>query len=96
MLLLKTSHLPLLICLRWQKIICYSESRIISALISHQFWIISLHLVIHAVVSRYTVGVGFDASNPQLIMTDFPAARVQQCHAFTCVGIDYARPLRIR
>lgn len=67
-----------------------------SALINRQFWIISLRSVLHAVVSRCTVCVRFDGSNPQPVMADLPAARVQQCRAFVRVGIDYAGPLQIR
>lgn len=64
-----------------------------SALINRQFWIISLRSAIHAVVSRCTVCVRSNASNPQPVMVDLPATRVQQCRVFVHVGIDYAGSL---
>jgi hypothetical protein len=60
-LLSKRSHLSFLICCRWHKITCHSGPRVMSALISRHFWIMSLRSVIHSVVTKCSVCVRFDA-----------------------------------
>lgn len=88
-LLSKSSHLLFLICQRSHKITCHSGPRIMSALINRQFRIISLRSVIYIPWSAAaSVCVRFDASNPQPVMADLPAARVQQCRAYKFVRIS--------
>lgn len=55
-------------------------------LISRQFWIISLRYVIYSVTSHCTICVSIDSHNPQSVLADLSAARVQECLAFTRVG----------
>ncbi|KAL4103253.1 hypothetical protein QTP88_018630 [Uroleucon formosanum] len=96
MLLAKQSHLSLLICRRWHKITCHAGPRIMTALISRDFWIVSIKSVLHTVTRACPVCVRFDAKPPQPIMADLPAARVQQSRPFARVGVDYAGPLQMR
>ncbi|XP_008188328.1 uncharacterized protein LOC103310788 [Acyrthosiphon pisum] len=96
MLLAKQSHLSLLICHRWHKITCHAGPRIMSALISREFWIVSIKSVLHTVTRGCPICVRFDAKPPQPIMADLPAARVQQSRPFARVGVDYAGPLQMR
>jgi hypothetical protein len=95
-LLPKTSYLSVLVCRKWHKLSCHSGPRVMSSLINLQYWIISLRSVIHAVTSRCTVCLRFDAPRPQPIMADLPAVRVQEGRAFVSVGVDYAGPLQMR
>jgi hypothetical protein len=62
-------------------------------MIRRHFWIVSLPSIIHTVVIQCTVCVRFDDRNPQPLMADLPATCVQQCRAFTRVGVDYAGSL---
>lgn len=96
MLLAKQSHLSSLICRRWHKITCHAGPRVTTALISREFWIISIKSVLHTVTRECPVCVRFDANPPQPIMADLPAARVQQSRPFARVGVDYAGPLQMR
>lgn len=96
MLLSKQSHLSLLLCRRWHKITCHAGPRIMTALISREFWIVSIKSVLHTVTRACPVCVRFDAKPPQPIMADLPAARVQQSRPFARVGVDYAGPLQMR
>jgi len=95
-LLSKSSFLSTLICRRWHKITCHSGPRVMSAMIRRHFWIVSLRSVIHTILTQCTVCVRFDGRNPQPLMADLPGPRVQQCRAFTRVGVDYAGPLPMR
>ncbi|XP_015375614.1 PREDICTED: uncharacterized protein LOC107170105 [Diuraphis noxia] len=52
--------------------------------------------VIWRAISEFTICVKLSARNPQPIMADLPDVRVQQCHPFSCVGIDYAGPLLMK
>lgn len=65
-------------------------------MIRRHFWIVSLRSVIHTILTQCTVCVRFDGRNPQPLMADLPGPRVQQCRAFTRVGVDYAGPLPMR
>ncbi|KAF0712111.1 Integrase catalytic domain-containing protein, partial [Aphis craccivora] len=96
MLLAKQSHLSMLLCRRWHKISCHAGPRIMTALISREFWIVSIKSVLHSVTRACPVCVRFDAKPPQPIMADLPAARVQQSRPFARVGVDYAGPLQMR
>jgi len=96
MLLAKQSHLSMLLCRRWHKISCHAGPRIMMALISREFWIVSIKSVLHSVTRACPVCVRFDAKPPQPIMADLPAARVQQSRPFARVGVDYAGPLQMR
>lgn len=95
-LLAKRSHLAVLLCERWHRITCHSGPRVITSLISAQYWVISLRAVLHKIIARCCVCVKLAAKTPQPIMADMPATRVQQCRPFTHVGIDYAGPLQLR
>lgn len=95
-LLAKGSHLALLLCERWHKVTCHSGPRVITALISAQYWIVSLRALLHFVLSRCSVCVRLNAKPPQPFMGDLPAERVQQCRPFAHVGVDYAGPLQLR
>ncbi|XP_025191316.1 uncharacterized protein LOC112591650 [Melanaphis sacchari] len=95
-LLAKTSYLSTLVCRRWHKLTCHSGPRVMSAMIRRQFWVVSLRSVIYTILTQCTVCVRLDGRNPQPLMGDLPTARVQQCRAFTRVGVDYAGPLSMR
>lgn len=96
MLLAKQSRLSTLICHRWHKVTYHAGPRIMTALISREFWIVSIKSIIHTVTRICPVYVRFDAEPPQPIMAALPAARVQQSRSFARVGVDYAKPLQIR
>lgn len=96
MLLAKQSHLSMLICRRWHKITCHAGPRIMTALISREFWIVSIKSVLHIVGRACPICVRFDAKPPQPMMADLPAVRVQQSRPFARVGVDYAGPLQMR
>lgn len=64
-----------------------------SAVICRQFWIMGDRLVIRRAISECTTCVRLSARNLQPVMSDVPDVRVQQCHPFSCVGIDYAGPI---
>lgn len=95
-LLAKRSHLALLICQRWHKLSCHAGPRLITALISRQFWIVSVRAVLHSVSLKCTVCLRFDAKPLQPLMADLPVSRVEQCRPFSRVGIDYAGPMQMR
>lgn len=95
-LLAKGSHLALLIARRWHKITCHAGPRILTAIISRIFWIVSIRSVLYDVCRKCTVCVRFDAKPPQPLMADLPSARVQQCRPFAKVGVDFAGPLQMR
>lgn len=63
------------------------------AVLSAQFWIMSLCVVLYDALSRCCVRIKLAAKTPQPFMANLPAARVQQCHLFSRVSIDYAGPL---
>ncbi|XP_025204443.1 uncharacterized protein LOC112601188 [Melanaphis sacchari] len=95
-LLSKSSHLSLLVARHWHRFACHAGPRLMSDLICRQFWIVGDRYVIRRAISECTVCVRLSARNPQPIMSDLPDFRVQQCHPFACVGIDYAGPLLIK
>lgn len=95
-LIAKRAHFARLLCERWHKYTCHSGPRVMSALISRQYWIVSLRSVLHEILSRCTVCVRLSAKAIQPLMADLPAARVQQSRPFTRVGVDYAGPLQLR
>uniref|UniRef100_A0A2S2NBR8 Integrase catalytic domain-containing protein n=1 Tax=Schizaphis graminum TaxID=13262 RepID=A0A2S2NBR8_SCHGA len=95
-LLSRLSHLSVLLVRHWHKLLCHAGPRVITVLVSRQFWIVALRRLIRQVTSKCVVCVRFSAKNPQPLMADLPPSRVQQCRAFSKVGIDYAGPLLIR
>lgn len=95
-LLAKHSHLARLLCERWHKITCHSGLRVNTALISTQYWIVSIRSVLQKVLLRCSVCVGLNAKPPQPFMADLLMARVQQCRPFTHVEVDYAGPFQLR
>jgi len=95
-LLSKTSYLSLLVCRHWHKVTCHSGPRLMTALISRQFWIVSMRSVIYSVITKCTHCVRIRALNPHPRMADLPDARVHQCRPFSRVGIDYAGPIVVR
>jgi len=95
-LLAKASHLALLQCRHWHRISCHAGPRVVSAMVSRQFWIMSIRSVIHKVNNECAVCVRFDHQPPQPVMADLPAARVQPCRPFARVGIDFAGPLQLQ
>lgn len=95
-LLAKISHLALLQCRHWHRISCHAEPRVVSAMVSRQFWIMSIRSVIHKVSNECAVCVRFDHQPPQPMMAGLPPARVQPCRPFARVGIDFAGPLQLR
>lgn len=96
MLLPKTSHLAKLIVRHWHLVTCHSGPRVITALITRNFWIMSVRVVIRQTIGSCTTCVRAIAQSPQPLMADLPAARVQVCQPFSKVGIDYAGPLPMR
>ncbi|XP_008179923.1 uncharacterized protein LOC103308408 [Acyrthosiphon pisum] len=92
-LLSKASYLSLLIARHWHLFACHAGPRLMSALICRQFWIVGDRSVIRRAISECTVCVRLSARNLQPVMSDLPDFRVQQCHPFSSVGIDYAGPL---
>lgn len=82
MLLAKQSQLSKLICHRWHKLTCHAGPRIMTALVSREFWIMSIKSVFYAITHGCPVYERFDAKPPQPIMADLPAARIHQSRPF--------------
>ncbi|XP_050065611.1 uncharacterized protein LOC126554599 [Aphis gossypii] len=95
-LLAKDSHLSTLLARHWHLVTCHSGPRVITSLITRQFWIISVRAVIRRVIGQCTICVRTLAQSPHPMMADLPSSRVQMCRPFTRVGIDYAGPLSMR
>ncbi|CAI6351321.1 unnamed protein product [Macrosiphum euphorbiae] len=95
-LLAKHSRLALLVCRHWHRISCHAGPRVVTAIVSQQFWIMSVRSVLHQVSSECTSCVRFDHQPPQPLMADLPPGRVQQCRPFARVGIDFAGPLQLQ
>lgn len=95
-LLAKRSYFARLLCEKWHKVTGHSGPRVVAALISRKYWVVSVRSVLHEVLSRCVVCVRLTAKPVQPFMADLPAARVQQCRPFARVGIDYAGPLTMR
>ncbi|CAI6360469.1 unnamed protein product [Macrosiphum euphorbiae] len=95
-LLAKESHLSVLIARHWHLVTCHSGPRVITSLITRQFWIISVRAVIRRVIGQCTICVRTLAQSPHPVMADLPSSRVQMCRPFTRVGIDYAGPMSMR
>lgn len=95
-LLAKHSRLALLVCRHWHRISCHAGPRVVTAIVSQQFWIMSVRSVLHQVSSECTICVRFDHQPPQPLMADLPPGRVQQCRPFARVGIDFAGPLQLQ
>lgn len=45
--LAKRSHIALLLYRKWHKVTCQACLQVLTALISHQYWIVSLRSVLH-------------------------------------------------
>jgi len=95
-LIAKRSHFAELLCRRWHTITCHAGPRVLAALITRQFWVVSLRSVLHHVISKCTVCVRLDGKPLQPYMADLPSSRVQQRRAFEQVGVDFAGPLQMR
>lgn len=95
-LLARESHLSVLLARHWHLVTCHSGPRVITSLITRQFWIISVRAVIRRVIGQCTTCVRTLAQSPHPVMADLPSSRVQMCRPFTRVGIDYAGPLSMR
>jgi len=95
-LLSKSSHLSLLVARHCHRFACHAGPYLMSALICRQFWIVGDRYVIRRAISECTICVKLSARNIQPIMSDLPDVRVQQCHPFSCVGINYAGPLLVK
>ncbi|KAL4153154.1 hypothetical protein QTP88_000987 [Uroleucon formosanum] len=95
-LLAKVSHLAILQCRYWHRISCHAGPRVVSAMVSRQFWIMSVRSVIHKVSNECAVCVRFDHQPLQPVMADLPSDRVQPCRPFARVGIDFAGPLQLQ
>lgn len=95
-LLHKRSLFGMLLVRRWHKITCHSGPRLLTAMISRQYWIMSIRSVIHKVISQCVICAKLTARSAKPIMADLPAERVQQCRPFSRVGVDFAGPLQMR
>lgn len=95
-LMAKNSHFSLLLCRRWHVLTCHAGPRALTALISRQFWVVSLRSVLHKVLTNCTICVRLDARPLQPLMADLPRDRVRPRRPFECVGVDYAGPLQMR
>lgn len=95
-LLAKRSHYAYLLCHRWHRVTCHAGPRVLTALISRRFWIISLRAVLHGIITKCLVCVRHDAKRVQPLMADLPDTRVQQRRPFEHIGVDYAGPLQMR
>lgn len=95
-LLAKSSHFALLLCRRWHLLTCHAGPRVLTALISRQFWVVSLRSILHKILVSCTICVRLDARPLQPLMADLPRERVRPQRPFECVGVDYAGPLQMR
>ncbi|XP_050546118.1 uncharacterized protein LOC126908249 [Daktulosphaira vitifoliae] len=92
----KESHLALLIARHWHSFACHAGPRLVTALINQRFWIVGIRLVVHRAIRECITCVKFTGANPQPVMADLPAARVQGCQTFSKVGMDYAGPITMK
>jgi len=95
-LMAKNSHYALLLCRRWHVLTCHVGPRALTALISRQFWVVSLRSILHKVLTNCTICVRLDARPLQPLMADLPCDRVRPHRPFEYVGVDYAGPLQMR
>ncbi|XP_022163934.1 uncharacterized protein LOC111029283 [Myzus persicae] len=95
-LLSKSSHFALLLCRRWHLLTCHAGPRALTALISRQFWVVSLRSLLHKILTNCTICVRLDARPLQPLMADLPRSRVRPRRPFESVGVDYAGPLQMR
>lgn len=95
-LLSTSSHLALLLVRHWHDLTGHGGPRVMTALISRQYWIMSLRGLIRHVLCRCTICVRLAAVHPQPVMADLPKSRVSECRPFSRVGIDYAGPLLLK
>lgn len=65
----------------------------ITALITRQFWILSVRVVIRHTLGSCTICVRAVSHTSLPIMSDLPVALIQACDPFSKVWIDYADPL---
>ncbi|KAF0709228.1 Integrase catalytic domain-containing protein, partial [Aphis craccivora] len=96
LLLAKNSHLAQIICQKWHLGTFHAGPRVVTALISRQYWIISIRSVLFKISRACATCVRFDGQAPQPLMADLPPERVLRSRPFSCVGVDYAGPLQMR
>ncbi|XP_050538460.1 uncharacterized protein LOC126903928 [Daktulosphaira vitifoliae] len=90
LLLSSQSHLALLLFRYWHIVGCHSGPKFMMNMVARQFWIISARKVARRVIKECVKCVRFAAVNPQPMMAQLPAVRVQASRPFSNVGIDYA------
>lgn len=96
LLLAKTSHLAQIKCQKWHLVTFHAGPRVVTALISRQYWIISIRSVLFKISRACATCVRFDGQAPQPLMADLPPERVLRSRPFSRVGIDYAGPMQMR
>ncbi|KAF0754056.1 Uncharacterized protein FWK35_00018224 [Aphis craccivora] len=84
-LLAKASHLSRLLIRHWHIFSCHSGARLVTSLVSKQFWILSIRRVIGNELKGCVTCVRFAAVNPQPVMADLPPSRVIPCRPFSKV-----------
>lgn len=62
-LLAKRSYFARLLCEKWHKVTGHSGPRVVAALISRKYWVVSVRSVLHEVLSRCVVCVRLAAPN---------------------------------
>ncbi|XP_008185462.1 uncharacterized protein LOC103310096 [Acyrthosiphon pisum] len=77
-LIAKRSHFAELLCRRWHIATCHAGLRVLAALITRQFWVVSLRSVLHHVISQCSVCVRLDGKPLQPYMADLPSTRVNR------------------
>lgn len=95
-LLSKCSHLSWMLCKYWHVISCHGGAKLITAMVTRQYWILSARVVARKVVTQCITCVKHAAVTPQPKMADLPECRVRESRPFSHVGIDYAGPFRIQ
>ncbi|KAF0721556.1 Integrase catalytic domain-containing protein, partial [Aphis craccivora] len=95
-LIAKRSIFASMLCRRWHLATGHAGPRVLTVIISRQYWVISLRSVLHHVITGCVKCVRLDAKPPSPLMADLPATRVRPKRPFSCVGVDYAGPLQMR
>lgn len=86
----------MLLCRRWHLLSGHAGTRVLSALISRQYWVMAIRSVLHNIFVNCTVCVRLDAKPAYPFMADLPISRVQPRRPFEQIGVDYAGPLQLK
>jgi len=89
----KESHLAKLILQHYHKCYLHAGPKMLRAMVSRIFWIISVRNEIRKVIQRCVNCTKWASVHPQPVMADIPSPRVKPSRPFSHVRIDYGGPV---